>query len=187
MLYLLWNSFIFSSLYIFRITGLSRANLILFSFIVPLILLVFRNSEILSFFLGRSISGENYIAFNLDELSNFINLRIIAFRNQKLIINCDESELPTIVEEEVNKLNKVVNLNLIILRLKNTVNLMQYGRLFNKLEQKILIISDNKLEFGKNFIYRVSNVDSKFLYYFNNDIQYGAKFILKRLITFLYL
>ena len=53
MLYLLWNSFIFSSLYIFRITGLSRANLILFSFIVPLILLVFRNSEILSFFFRK--------------------------------------------------------------------------------------------------------------------------------------
>ena len=183
MLYLLWNSFIFSSLYIFRITGLSRANLILFSFIVPLILLVFRNSEILSFFLGRSISGENYIAFNLDELSNFINLRIIAFRNQKLIINCDESELPTTVEEEVNKLNKVVNLNLIILRLKNTVKLdgSMEDYLIN-LNKKVLIISDNKLEFGKNFIYRVSNVDSKYLYYFNNDIQYGAKFILKRLI-----
>ena len=32
MLYLMWNSFIFSSLYVFRVTGLSRANLILFSF-----------------------------------------------------------------------------------------------------------------------------------------------------------
>ena len=50
MLYLMWNSFIFSSLYVFRITGLSRANLIVFSFIVPLILLIFRNSEIISFF-----------------------------------------------------------------------------------------------------------------------------------------
>ena len=90
MLYLMWNSFIFSSLYVFRVTGLSRANLILFSFIVPVILLVFRNSEIISLLLGRSISKENYIAFNLDELSNFINLRIIAYRNQKLVINCDE-------------------------------------------------------------------------------------------------
>ena len=102
------------------------------------------------FFLGRSISKENYIAFNLDELSNFINLRIIAFRNQKLIINCDEFELPTIVEEEVNKLNKVVNLNLIILRLKNTVKLdgSMEDYLIN-LNKKVLIISDNKLEFGK--------------------------------------
>ena len=123
MLYLMWNSFIFSSLYVFRVTGLSRANLILFSFIVPVILLVFRNSEIISLLLGRSISKENYIAFNLDELSNFINLRIIAYRNQKLVINCDESELSATVEKEVNKLNKVVNLNLIILRLKKSVQL----------------------------------------------------------------
>ena len=117
MLYLMWNSYIFSSLYVFRITGLSRANLILFSFIVPAILLYLEIAK-LYLLLGRSISKENYIAFNLDELSNFINLRIIAYRNQKLAINCDEKESPTIVEQKLNKLNKVINLNLIILRLK---------------------------------------------------------------------
>ena len=183
MLYLMWNSFIFSSLYIFRITGLSRANLILFSFIVPALLLMFRNSEIISLLLGRSISKENFIAFNLDELSNFINLRIIAYRNQKLVINCEESELSKIVEEEVNKLNKVINLNLIVLRLKNTIKLDENLEDFLiNLNKKVLIISDKKLEFGKNFIFRVVSVDSKYLYYFNNDIQYGAKFILKRLL-----
>ena len=46
----------------------------------------------------------------------------------------------------------------------------------------MLIISDNKLKFGKNFIFRAVNIDSKFIYYFNNDIQYGAKFILKRVM-----
>ena len=50
------------------------------------------------------------------------------------------------------------------------------------MNKKVLIISDKKLEFGKNFIYRVVNIDSKYLYYFNNDIQYGAKFILKRIL-----
>ena len=183
MLYLMWNSFLFSSLYVFRITGLSRANLIIFSFVVPLILLVFRNSEIISLLLGRSITKENYIAFNFDEFSNFLNLRIIAYRNQKRLINCNETELHTVVEEEVNKLNKSINLNLIILRLKNTKKLE--GTLENfliNLNKKVLIISDNKLEFGKSFIYRAVNVDSKYLYYFNNDIQYGAKFILKRIL-----
>ena len=183
MLYLMWNSFIFSSLYIFRISGLSRANLILFSFIVPAILLMFRNSEIISLLLGRSISKENFIAFNLDELSNFINLRIIAYRNQKLVINCEESEISKVVEEEVNKLNKVINLNLIVLRLKNTIKLDENLEDFLiNLNKKVLIISDKKLEFGKNFIFRVVSIDSKYLYYFNNDIQYGAKFILKRLL-----
>ena len=123
MLYLMWNSFIFSSLYVFRITGLSRANLIVFSFIVPLILLIFRNSEIISLLLGRSIAKENYIAFNLDEFSNFLNLRIIAYRNQKKLVNCNEINLSEIVEEEVNKLNKSVNINLIILRIKRHKNL----------------------------------------------------------------
>ena len=183
MLYLMWNSYIFSSLYIFRITGLSRANLILFSFIVPAILLMFRNSEIISLLLGRSISKENFIAFNLDELSNFINLRIIAYRNQKLLINCEESELSKTVEEEVNKLNKVINLNLIVMRLKNTIKLEESLEDFLiNLNKKVLIISDKKLEFGKNFIFRTVSIDSKYLYYFNNDIQYGAKFILKRLL-----
>ena len=183
MLYLMWNSYIFSSLYIFRITGLSRANLILFSFIVPVILLMFRNSEIISLLLGRSISKENFIAFNLDELSNFINLRIIAYRNQKLLINCEESELSKTVEEEVNKLNKVINLNLIVMRLKNTIKLEESLEDFLiNLNKKVLIISDKKLEFGKNFIFRTVSIDSKYLYYFNNDIQYGAKFILKRIL-----
>ena len=183
MLYLMWNSFIFSSLYVFRITGLSRANLIIFSFIVPLILLIFRNSEIISLLLGRSITKENFIAFNLDELSNFLNLRIIAYRNQKQLINCDEINLATVVEEEVNKLNKLINLNLIILRLKDTNKLKSsFENYLINLNKKVLIISDNKLKFGKNFIYRATNIDSKYLYYFNNDIQYGAKFILKRVL-----
>ncbi len=183
MLYLMWNSFLFSSLYVFRITGLSRANLIIFSVIVPLILLIFRNSEIISLVLGRSITKENYIAFNLDEFSNFLNLRIIAYRNKKLLIDCDETNLDTIVEQEINKLNKIVNLNLVIIRLSNTQKLeSSFEDYLINLNKKVLIISDNKLKFGKNFIFRAVNIDSKFIYYFNNDIQYGAKFILKRVM-----
>ena len=183
MLYLMWNSFIFSSLYVFRIEGLSRGNLILFSFIVPFILLVFRNSEIISLFLGRSITKENYISFNLDEFSNFKNLRITAYRNEKLSIDCEESKITSIVQSEVNQLNKVANLNLIVLRLENTKKIKkELENYLINLNKKVLIISDQKLIFSTNFIYRLVKVDSKFLYYFNNDIQYGAKFILKRLI-----
>ena len=183
MLYLMWNSFFFSSLYVFRIEGLSRGNLILFSFIVPFVLLVFRNSEIISLFLGRSITKENYISFNLDEFSNFKNLRITAYRNEKSSISCEESKITSIVQSEVNQLNKVANLNLIVLRLENTKKLKkELENYLINLNKKVLIISDQKLTFSTNFIYRLVKVDSKFLYYFNNDIQYGAKFILKRLI-----
>ena len=118
MLYLLWNSFVFSSLYVFRITGLSRANLVLFSFLIPIMLLLFRNSEILSTLLGRSVSNENYISFNLDEFSNFKNLRIIAFRKERLAINCDENELSNTVIDEVGKLNKIINVNLVVIRIQ---------------------------------------------------------------------
>ena len=185
MLYLMWNSFIFTSLYVFRITGLSRGNLIIFSFIVPLILLIFRNSEIISLLLGRSISKENYISFNLDEFSNFKNLRITAYRNEKKSIICEENET-SVIEEEVNQLNKVINLNLVVIRLENTTKLKkELENYLINLNKKVLIISDNKLTFGTNFIYRLVKVDSKFLYYFNNDIQYGAKFILKRIMDIL--
>ena len=183
MLYLMWNSFIFTSLYVFRITGLSRGNLVLFSFIVPLILLIFRNSEIISLLLGRSISKENYISFNLDEFSNFKNLRITAYRNEKQTINCEENKITSVIQEEVNQLNKVINLNLVVIRIENTKKLKkELENYLINLNKKVLIISDNKLMFGTNFIYRLVKVDSKFLYYFNNDIQYGAKFILKRIL-----
>jgi hypothetical protein len=180
MLYLLWNSFVFSSLYVFRITGLSRANLVLFSFLIPIMLLLFRNSEILSTLLGRSVSNENYISFNLDEFSNFKNLRIIAFRKERLAINCDENELSNNVIDEVGKLNKIINVNLVVISIQNTQKLSkELEEFLIKLNKKVLIISKEKLEFNSNFIYRQILVDSNNLYYFNNDIQYGAKFILK--------
>ena len=141
MLYLLWNSFVFSSLYVFRITGLSRANLVLFSFLIPTMLLLFRNSEILSTLLGRPVSNENYISFNLDEFSNFKNLRIIAFRKEKLSINCDENELSDNVISEVGKLNKIINVNLVVLRIQNTKKLTkELEEFLIKLNKKVLII-----------------------------------------------
>lgn len=181
MLYLMWNSFLLSCLYIFRFNGLSRLNLILFTFLIPLILFLFRNSEIFSNLLGRPISKENFITFNLDELSNFKNLKILAYRKLKSALFISENELTSFVINEVDKLNKIINLNLIVIRLNNTNKLAQKleNYLIN-LNKKVLLISDKSISFNKNFIYRMKQVDSKFLYYFNNDIQYGSKYILKR-------
>ena len=181
MLYLLWNSFIFSSLYLFRITGLSRSNLFLFSFIVPFLLIFFRNSEIISTLLGRSLNKENYISFNIDEFSNFKNLRIMAYRNEKLSIMCEENEISEKIVTEVDKLNKIVNINLVILNIENLKHLpKELEKYLIGLNKKVLIISSNDLKFNTNFIYRKTIVESKNLYYFNNDIQYGSKYILKR-------
>lgn len=182
MLYLLWNSFVFSSLYVFRITGLSRANLVLFSFIIPLILLLFRNSEILSTLLGRSVSNENYISFNLDEFSNFKNLRILAFRNEKLSLKSDEKVLPKKIIKEVDKLNKSTDISLVVIRLMKLKKLdPELEEYLINLNKKVLLISDNKLAFNTNFIFRLLEVSSQKIYYFNNDIQYGAQYILKRI------
>lgn len=182
-LYLMWNSFTFTSLYLFRITGLLRSTLILYSIVIPLILFIFRNSEIISNILGRSVSKENYISFNLDEFSNFKNLRITSYRNEILRITCKEKKLKDVVIEEVDKLNKVSNLNLVVIRLEKIKKLdpflEDYLILLNK---KVLLISDVELSFSKSFIYRMQNIENKYFYYFNNDIQYGAKYIIKRLL-----
>ena len=44
------------------------------------------------------------------------------------------------------------------------------------------MISENKPTFKNIFLFREEEIDNTFFTYFNNDIQYGAKFILKRFI-----
>ena len=103
MLYFMWNSYFFSALFLFRVEGLVRSYLILFTFIVPFLLLLLRNGEIISNILGRSVSKENYISFNLEADSNFKNLRVLAFRNEKLAVKADVENIHNIVIEEVMK------------------------------------------------------------------------------------
>ena len=47
-IYLLWTSYILVSFFVLRFNNLYRSNLILFSFLIPLILLIFRNTEFIS-------------------------------------------------------------------------------------------------------------------------------------------
>jgi len=181
MLYLMWNSYFFSTLYLFRIDGLSRSNLIIFTFIVPFLLLFFRNGEIISSFLGRPVSNENYLSFNLESDSNFKNLRILAYRNEKLSVKVDIENITETVINEVNSLNKKINLNLVVLNLSSLKRLpIDLEEFMIKLNKKVLILSSNELIFHNNFIYRYLKIDSKYIYYFNNDVQYGSKYILKR-------
>ena len=51
---------------IIRFNNLFRGSLIVFSFVVPIILMVFRNTEFLSSLLGRPLTDEAFISFNLD-------------------------------------------------------------------------------------------------------------------------
>ena len=168
----------FSSFFIFRFSGLSRGNLLIFTFIVPFLLLLFRNSELISSLLGRSIINENYVMFNLDEESILRNLRIMSFRKNlgNFINNNDED-----IINKVDELNKNVNINLVVLNIgnKSSISKSLENYLIN-INKKVLIISSTKMSFKNNFIYREETVDNFNFVYFNNDIQYGAKFILKR-------
>ena len=177
-IYLLWTSSIFVFFYIFRFSILSRANLILFTFLVPLILIIFRNSEVLSNFLGRSTSKENYISFNLENDSIFRKLRIITFRNS--IGEFNFANLNEIIDI-IDKQNKENNLNLIILNLGLEKSLPEsIEEYLIDLNKKVLIISRQEIIFKNIFLKRSIFLENYFLTYFNNDIQYGSKYILKR-------
>ena len=45
-----------------------------------------------------------------------------------------------------------------------------------------MLFSTEKLSFNNKFLHRSENVENNYIYYFNNDIQYGSKFILKRIL-----
>ena len=51
----------------------------------------------------------------------------------------------------------------------------------------MLIISKKQPVFTNNFLFRQETIDKSFFTYFNNDIQYGSKYILKRILILLYL
>ena len=182
-LYLLWATYIFTTFYLLRFEDISRWYLFLFSLFVPLILLIFRNTEFLSSILGRSITSESFLSINLDVDSNFRNLRIITFRNS--LGNLEHSNLneTSSLIDKIDKVNKITKINLIVLNLavekKISPKLEKYLVETNK---KVLIISKNQPTFTNKFIFRQETIDNSFFTYFNNDIQYGSKYILKRIL-----
>ena len=118
-IYLLWCSFMFSFFLLFRISGIYRSNLILLTFIVPVILMIFRNSELLSILLGRSLFNENYISFNLDKDSSLRNLRILSFRNEVENVSIDFNNNFAQIENVIEEVNKSVEINLVVINIEN--------------------------------------------------------------------
>ena len=182
-LYLLWTSYLFVIFYIFRFENISRGYLLILSLLIPLLLLMVRNTEFLSSLLGRSVTNETFLTINLEKNSNFRNLRIVTFR--KSLGDFSKIDLDNTNEliGEIDKINKVKKINLIIINLedKKQLNLDLEKYLINT-NKKILLVSENKPNFKTSFIYRQENIDGVFFTYFNNDIQYGAKYILKRIL-----
>ena len=185
-IYLLWCSFMFAFFLLFRIGGIYRSNLIFLTLLVPSILMIFRNSELLSSILGRSLFNENYLSFNLEKESSLRNLRILSFRNEVDKISIDFKNNPNQLKLEIEKANRSLEINLVVI---NIENLKKFSKDIEKylvnLNKKVLIISNESLAFNSNFILRREKFENYFLTYFNNDIQYGAKFIIKRIFDIL--
>jgi lipopolysaccharide/colanic/teichoic acid biosynthesis glycosyltransferase len=181
-IYLLWTSYIFVAFFVFRFNNLFRGGLIIFSFIVPIILMFFRNTEFLSSLLGRTLTDEAFISFNLENTSKFRNLRILTFRKDRGNFTLSSPLDEGIVIETIDAENKKENLNLIVLNLSETSLGSTLEKYLVNLNKKILLISDENMRFNNNFIYRSEVLEQKYLTYFNNDIQYGSKYILKRMM-----
>ena len=113
----------------------------------------------------------------------FRNLRIMTFRKDIGNFNVDNINDTDSIIERIDKLNKEINVNLIVLNInfsnKIDENLENY---LIKLNKKVLIISKEEPSFNNYFINRKEILSDYYLTYFNNDIQYGSKYILKRLL-----
>jgi len=183
-IFLLWSTAFIIFLTMFRVSHLiSRGSLLLYTFLVPIFLLLFRNSEYISSALGRSVTNENLITFNLEDDSVFRNLRIFTFRNIiKEFENIDLNKTDKIIEL-IDSENKKNNLNLIVLNFgtKDSIDIVLEEYLIN-LNKKVLIISKDTVKFNNIFLKREEVVSKYVMTYFNNDIQYGSKYILKRLL-----
>ncbi len=181
-IYLLWTSSLMTFLFIFRFSVVSRFYLFIFTIIVPIILQLFRNTEILSSILGRSVTNEKYVTINLSKDSIFRNLRIMTFRKnlENLVVDLNDD---TSIIEAIDSINKSNEINLVVIDLGNSnelsVKLEEY--LIN-LNKKILLITNSGINFHSLFISKTVKIGGSYLIYFNNDIQYGSKYIIKRFI-----
>ena len=183
-IYLLWTSTFIIFLTMFRVSHLiSRGYLFIYTLIVPMILLIFRNSEFISSLIGRSVTNENSITFNLEDDSIFRNLRILTFRNTvKDFANVDLNNAEKVIKL-IDTENKLSNVNLIVLNFSsvNTISEKLESFLINT-NKKVLIISKEEVIFNNYFLKREETVSNFNLAYFNNDIQYGSKYIIKRIL-----
>jgi lipopolysaccharide/colanic/teichoic acid biosynthesis glycosyltransferase len=183
-IYLLWTSTFIIFLTMFRVSHLiSRGYLFIYTLIVPMILLIFRNSEFISSLIGRSVTNENSITFNLEDDSIFRNLRILTFRNTvKDFANVDLNNAEKVIKL-IDTENKLSNVNLIVLNFSsvNTISEKLESFLINT-NKKVLIISKEEVMFNNYFLKREETVSNFNLAYFNNDIQYGSKYIIKRIL-----
>ena len=181
-IYLVWTACFLSFLQLFRFDEVSRFHTIVLTFIIPLVLVSFRNSEFISSALGRNPTKENYICFNLKPDSLFRSLRIISLRNE--LANFENtSTMFEDYEKTIESINKKSEINIVVFDFSGIKTLPdKFVKYLINLNKKILIIADPEFTFNTNVIYRSERISNKEIIYLNNDIQYGSNYIAKRFL-----
>lgn len=137
--------------------------------------------------MGRSVTNEKYITFNLEKDSIFRNLRLLTFRKLIKDFNIKSINNYQDIFEKIDSINKKENINLVVINFGNIKKIdSKIEEYLISLNKKVLIISNNSINFNKLFLNRETSLSDYKLVYFNNDIQYGAKYIIKRIIDIIF-
>ena len=184
-IYLIWTASYLSFLQLFRFETVSRFYLIIFTFIVPILLVSFRNSEFISSILGRNPSKEKFITFNLEKDSVFRELRLLTFRQNIGDYDGDKTDY-SLIKNKIEEINKNSEINLIVLNFSGIDKISkEFEKFMLNVNKKILIISDLDFKFRSQIIVRNEIISNKSIFYINNDIQYGSRYISKRILDIL--
>ena len=182
-IYLVWSASLLSFLQITRFTAVSRGFLVLFTFIVPFVLVLFRNSETLSNILGRNINNETFVSFNLDIESIFRQIKLLQYREEIESFKLESKDYFEDILKKIEVVNKEKKVNLVVIDLNKETKLpKEFETHILKLNKKILFLSDSALIFSNKFIYRFERLSNRYMTYINTDIQYGSRYIIKRFI-----
>ena len=182
-IYLIWTASYLSFLQFFRFDSVSRFYLIIFTFIVPVFLVAFRNSEFISSILGRNPTKENFITFNLEQDSIFRELRLLSLRNNFGDFHSQDYSDFDYYKDTIEKFNKKNEINLIIFDFSDLETIPKsFEKFVLNLNKKVLLITDNNFKFNSQMIFRNEVISNKSVFYINNDIQYGSRYISKRFL-----
>ena len=182
-IYLIWTASYLSFLQFFRFDSVSRFYLIIFTFIVPVFLVAFRNSEFISSILGRNPTKENFITFNLEQDSIFRELRLLSLRKNFGDFHSQDHSDFDYFKDTIENFNKQNEINLIIFDFSDLETIPKsFEEYLLNLNKKILLVTDNNFKFNSQMIFRNEVISNKSVFYINNDIQYGSRYISKRIL-----
>ena len=103
-------------------------------------------------------------------------MRLLKHRNNLKNYNniSDTKDIQKLIEEE----NKENEISLVVIVLGETKHFSkEFETYLLNLNKKILLISELDFKFNSIFIYRTNRLSNNNLFYINNDIQFGSRYI----------